>query len=269
VPPGKEGRIELAVEHTDGYSGEVAKAASVSTNDPKNANFSLTLRARFKLEAPPTAVVAAPLNPNPVFKVEPGERWVTSTLTGSSSANTLYLYNPQAAPIHVKNVVPGGNNFTATIQPVQDGKRYQLTVTSDPALKPGHYLQTLKVLTDSAIQPEVAIEMDLTVYPKVFASPNSILMPPLPISPDVAEITWPTIYIRKVREQGLKVKSYSTTLPFLKLEMTTETEGQVYKIRLVLDPTKIKPGEFNGKVRVETNDPDVPLLEVPIQVTFK
>jgi len=269
VPPGKEGKIELAVEHTDGYSGEVSKAASVSTNDPKNANFSLTLRARFKLEPPPTAPVVVPLNPNPVFKVEPGERWITSTLTGSTSSNTLYLYNPQAAPIHAKSVVPGGDSFTATIQPVQDGKRYQLNVSSNPALKPGHYLQTLKVLTDSTIQPAVSIELDLTVYPKVFASPNAILMPPLPVTPDVAAITWPVIYIRKVRELGLKVKSYSTTLPFLKLEMTTETEGQVYKIRLTLDTTKIKPGEFKGKVRVETNDPDVPLLEVPIQVTFK
>lgn len=269
MPPGKEGKIELAVEHTDGYSGEVAKAASVSTNDPKNANFSLTLRARFKLETPLTAPVVAPLNPHPVFTVEPGERWITSALTGSSTSNTLYLYNPQPTPIHAKSVIPGGNNFTATISPVQDGKRYQLNVTSNPALKPGHYMQTLKVVTDSTIQPEVSIELDLTVYPKVFASPNSILMPPLPITPDVASITWPMIYIRKVREQGLKIKSYSTTLPFLKLELMTETEGQVYKIRLTLDTTKIKPGQFSGKVRVETTDPDVPVLEVPIQVTFK
>lgn len=269
MPPGKEGKIELAVEHTDGYSGEVAKAASVSTNDSKNANFTLTLRARFKLEAMPVAPPVAPLNPHPVFSVEPGDRWITSTLTGSSSSNTMYLFNPQPAPIHAKSVVLGGDSFTATIQPVQDGKRYQLNVTSNPALKPGHYLQTVKVVTDSTVQPEVSIELDLTVYPKVFASPNAILMPPLPSTPDVAAITWPAIYIRKVREQGLKIKSYSTTLPFLNLDMTTEAEGQVYKIRLTLDMTKIKPGEFKGKVRVETNDPDVPLLEVPIQVTFK
>ena len=32
---------------------------------------------------------------------------------------------------------------------------------------------------------------------------------------------------------------------------------------------KIKPGEFKGKIRIETNDPDVPLVEVPVQVAFK
>jgi hypothetical protein len=269
VPPGKEGKIELAVEHTDGYAGEVSKSASVSTNDPRQPNFSLILRARFKFEAPPTAPVVAPLNPNPVFMVEPGERWITSSLTGSSSSNTLYLFNAGNALIHAKSVNPGGGSFTATLQPIQDGKRYQLNVTSNPALKPGHYLQTLKVLTDSAAQPEVNIELDLTVFPKVFASPNEIRMPPLPLTPDVAAVTWPTIYIRKVREQGLKIKSYSTTLPFLKLELSTETEGQVYKIQISLDTTKIKPGQYSGKIRVETNDADVPVLEVPLQIQFK
>jgi hypothetical protein len=269
VPPGQEGKIELAVEHTDGYSGEVAKSASVSTNDPKNANFNLILRARFKLEAQPAAAPPAPLNPNPVFNIEPADRWITSALTGSSSSNTLYLYNAGTAPVHAKSVIPGGGSFSATIQPIQDGKRYQLNVTSNPSLKPGHYLQTMKVVTDSTVQPQVSIELDLTVYPKVFASPNSILMPPLPTTPDVAAITWPTIYVRKVREQGLKIKSYSTTLPFLKLNLQTETEGQVYKIGLTLDVTKIKPGHYSGKVRIETNDPDVPLLEVPLEVNFK
>lgn len=269
MPPGKEGKIELAVEHTDGYSGEVSKSASVSTNDPRNANFTLILRALFKLEAQPVTPPPAPLNPHPVFTVEPGDRWITSTLTGSSSSNTMYLYNAQATPIHAKSVIPGGGSFTGTIQPIQDGKRYQLNVTSNPSLKPGHYVQTMKVVTDSTVQPEVSIELDLTVYPKVFASPNSIIMPPLPVTPDVAAITWPTIYVRKVRESGLKIKSYSTTLPFLKLDLQTETEGQVYKIRLTLDMTKVKPGQYSGKVRIETNDPDVPVLEVPLQVNFK
>lgn len=269
MPPGKEGKIELAVEHTEGYAGEVSKAAGVSTNDPKNPNFSLVLRARFKTNSPVAATVVAPLNPTPVFTVEPGERWTTSALVGSSSSNSFYLYNPQSKPIHVKTVVPGGNDFTAAIETLQDGKRYQLTVASNPALKPGHYAQTIKALTDSPTQPVISIEVDLTVYPKVFASPTSIIMPTLPVASDLAAINWPMIYVRRLREPGLKIKSYSSTLPFLKLELLTETENQVYKIKLTVDSSKIKPGEFKGKVRIETNDPDVPFVEIPIQGSFK
>jgi len=284
VPPGKEGKIELAVEHTTGYSGEVAKSASVTTNDPKAANFNLVLRARFLFTPPPPAapssgngaapqpalVSATPaLNPNPVFSVEPGDRWTTSALIGSVTSNTFYLYSPGATAVHAKSVNAGGNSFTATLEPLQDGKRYQLVVSSNPSLKTGHYAQTLTVATDSATQPEVKIQLEVTIYPKVFASPTAIVMPALPISPELNTITWPMIYVRKVRDKGLKIKSYTTTLPFLKLELMTETEDQVYKIRLTLDQSKIKPGEYKGKVRVETDDPAAPFLEVPVQGSFK
>ena len=94
-------------------------------------------------------------------------------------------------------------------------------------------------------------------------------MPTLAVATDLTTINWPMIFVRKVREQGLKVKSYNSTLPFIKLELITETENQVYKIRITLDPTKIKPGAFNGKVHIETNDPDVPVIDVPIQGSFK
>lgn len=270
MPPGQEGKIELAVEHTEGYTGEVAKSASVSTNDPKNPNFNLILRARFKSDSPPGAPPApGPLNPNPVLTVEPADRWITSALTGSSSSNTLYVYNPQPTPVHVTKVIPGGTDFTATLSAIQEGKRYQVIVASNPALKPGHYVQTVRVVTDSTAQPEVKIELDLTVYPKVFASPASIIMPPLSVTSDLSTINWPNIFVRKLREHGFQIKSYTSTLPFIKLELMTETEGQVYRIRLTLDTTKIKPGEFKGKIHIETNDPDVPFVDVPVQGSFK
>jgi len=270
VPPGQEGKIELAVEHTEGYAGEVAKSASVSTNDPKNPNFNLILRARFKSEpAPGAPPIAGPLNPNPVLRVEPVDRLITSVLVGSGSTNTVYVYNPLPAPVHVKSVIPGGVAFTAALTTLEDGKRYQVSLTSNPALKAGHYIQIVRVITDSAAQPEVKIELDLTVIPKVLASPPSITMPLLPISAEVSKISWPSVFVRKVRDHGFQIKSYTSTLPFLKLELTTVTEGQAYKIQLALDTTKIKPGDFKGTIHIETNDADVPIIDVPIQVSFK
>jgi len=209
------------------------------------------------------------LNPNAIFVVEPSDRWITSALTGSSSSNTLYLYNPQATPIHLKRVIPGGTDFNATLDAIQDGKRYQLLVASNPALKPGHYVQHVKIETDSAAQPLVSVDLDVTVYPKVFASPASILMPQLQVGTDLTAINWPSVYVRKIREQGLKIKSYDSTLPFIKLELITESEGQVYRLRLTLDSAKVKPGEFKGKIHIETNDPEVPTIDVPVQVSFK
>jgi hypothetical protein len=248
----------------------VAKSASVSTNDPKNPNFSLILRARFKSDAAPGAPpTPGALNPNSVLTVEPIDRWITSALTGSSSSNTFYVYNPLPTPVHVKNIIPGGTAFTATLGTIEEGKRYQVSVASNAALKAGHYVQTLRVVTDNSAQPEVKIEIDLTVYPKVFASPASIIMPALSVASDLSSINWPAIFVRKIREHSFQIKSYTSTLPFLKLELMTETEGQAYRIRITLDTSKIKPGEFKGTIHIETNDPDVPVVDVPVQGSFK
>ena len=271
MPPGKEGKIELAVEHTDGYTGEMAKAASVTTNDPAHANFSLTLRARFKMEAQPGSnaktVNAMGKKVGPL-SLEPMDRWVTSVLTGNSTATTLYLVNNEAAPIHIKKVEAGGTDFSARIQPIQDGRRFELYLATNADLKPGEYHQTVRVFTDSPTVPELPIKLDLTVFPRVFASPTSIIMPPLPVTSDLASINWPMINVRKVQAGGLKIKSYSSTLPFIKLDLLTAKEGELYQIRVTIDNEKVKPGEFKGVVHIETNDPNVPVIDVPIKGSF-
>ncbi|MFY9558003.1 MAG: DUF1573 domain-containing protein [Blastocatellia bacterium] len=50
IAPGKVGTVNLAVDKTDGYKGEVTKTASVTTNDPDHQTFTLTLRANFTTE---------------------------------------------------------------------------------------------------------------------------------------------------------------------------------------------------------------------------
>ena len=248
----------------------MAKSASVSTNDPKNPSFNLILRARFKSEGVPSAPpVPGPLNPNPVLTVEPIDRLRTSALIGSSSSNSVYIFNPLPNPVHVKNIIPGGTSFTVALSTIEDGKRYQVNVTSNPSLKAGHYVQTVRVMTDSTAQPEVKIELDLTIYPKVFASPASIIMPPLSVASDLSSINWPAIFVRKLRDHSFRITRYTSTLPFLKLELMTETDGQAYRIRLALDTARIKPGEFKGTIHIETNDPEVPFVDVPVQGSFK
>ena len=269
MPPGKEGKIELIIEHTQGMVGELAKSATVTTNDPAQPSVILILRARFKADpkanvpAPPIAKVVGP------FQVEPSPRWITSALTGSTSSGAIYLYNPDAGPVHIKKLEPGGTNFTVSLQTLQEGKRFQLNVWTNPELKPGSYRQTVRVLTDNAKLPETDIELEATIYPRVFATPNAIIMPTLPHdAPDLTTINWPMIYIRKIREGGLKIKSFTTDVPFIKLDLMTEREGEVYAIKMTLDQSKIKQGGFKGSIHIETNDKDVPVIDIPIKGMF-
>jgi hypothetical protein len=256
------------VEHTDGYAGDMAKAATVMTNDPKYANFSLTLRAHFISDAPaaPTAA-AAPPKRSTVY-VEPTDRIINSVLVGEATSSSIYVVNTETKPVHVKSVEAGGTTFTATVAPVQDGQRYEIAYKTATNLKPGTYHQTLRVLTDSATTPEVPVQLTLTVYPRIFASPTAIIMPQLPIGAELSTISWPAITIRKVRASGLEVKRVSTSLAFLDLTTETKKAGEFYEVHIKIND-KVKAGEFKGTIRIETNEADMPVIEIPVQVSFK
>jgi len=267
VPPGKEGKIELKVEHTDGYAGEVAKTATVTTNDPKFANFTLTLQARFISDAPAMPAPATVPKRGTVF-VEPTDRIITSVLSGNATSSNLYVVNTEAKPVHIKSVEAGGTTFTATMTPIQDGQRYEVAIKSAANLKPGTYQQTLRVLTDSTATPVIPVQLTLTVYARIFSSPTAIIMPTLPIGAELGTITWPAITIRKVQSSGLELKRVSTSLAFLDLKTETQKAGEVYQIHININD-KVKAGEFKGTIRIETNDADMPVIEVPVQVSFK
>jgi hypothetical protein len=257
------------VEHTTGYSGEVAKSASVTTNDSKYASFTLTLRARFLFEAQPVPGAPPPPIKRGMIFVEPTDHFITSVLAGNTTSTNLYVVNNETAPIHIKSIEPGGANFTATLTPIQDGRRYEVAVQSAANLKPGTYHQTLKVMTDNAATPVLPVQLTLTVYARIFASPTAIIMPQLPINAGLDTIQWPAITVRKVQAAGLEIKHVSSSLAFLDLTTEIQKAGEVYQIHIKINSDKVKVGEFKGTIRIDTNDPDMPVIEVPVQVGFK
>jgi hypothetical protein len=110
------------------------------------------------------------------------------------------------------------------------------------------------------------IELAVTVYPKVFVTPTSLNLAKLSFTTEGSAANLPLIYVRKLRGGGLKLNSVTTTLPFVNMSVTTEAEGQIYTIRLTIEKSKVTmSGDFKGTIRIETNDADTPVLEVPVQ----
>jgi hypothetical protein len=259
------------VEHTESLSGELSKSATVTTNDPQRGTIYLSLRAYVKpVESADGALAKSVAGKSSgAFTISPNDRWFTSALVGTGVNTTIYLYNRTNNPVHIKKVEPGGSSFRVSLSPIQDGKRYEIAVSTDPALKPGQYSQVVRLTTDSKETPEVVLHLNATVLAKVFVTPSTVTMPKQSLNTDLASLNIPLIYVRKVRETGLKLKSVRSTLPFLNLEVKTETEGQFYTIRVSIDKSKISgPGEFKGEIQVETNDPEVPAINIPVEMSF-
>ena len=82
---------------------------------------------------------------------------------------------------------------------------------------------------------------------------------------------------RKIGRLGIRklvgafhIKGLSSTLVFLKLEHQAMVEGSNYLIRAHVDTAKLpKAGTYNGILQIETDDAQLPRLEVPIKIVLK
>lgn len=111
--------------------------------------------------------------------------------------------------------------------------------------------------------------MELTVIPPVFAEPEALSFNNLRASSATASVQAASqfVLIKQVRGPRLEIKNVSATLPFIKVAMERAVvSGQVYQLRVELDPEKLAKGDYKGQIRVETNSPETPVIEIPVTV---
>ena len=59
--------------------------------------------------------------------------------------------------------------------------------------------------------------------------------------------------------------SASSDVPFLRLTPQQAQLKDRFGIQIDIVPEKLKAGEFNGTISIATNDPEFPLLVVPVE----
>lgn len=261
VPPGQEGKITLAV-NTNGFSGAIAKTAEVYTNDPQKARFTLMLDMVVATDETPQGKIVGP------FLVGPTDKWSGRAPRGMSANGLIFINSKTGQPVRISKVTPGGEAFTVALQTLQEGTHYSLNFTSAPGLPLGNHRQLVKLTTDSAEQPELTLTLEVNVIPALTFSPASLTFDKVPVSNPESDITFLSkfVWLRLGRGAGLEVKAMTSDLPFIKAQVdSTGADGQSVIVRVGFNakPTK---GTHSGKLKIETNNTDVKVIEVPINV---
>ncbi|HEY6331062.1 MAG TPA: DUF1573 domain-containing protein [Blastocatellia bacterium] len=273
LAPGAEGKITLAIEHTVGYSGRVQKSATVTTNDPLQPRFSVSLQMMFKPSPNQPAAGTASMPPSAItklgpFVLTPSNEWRSAVVRGESTGGIIDILIQNDKPAHITSVAPGGADFNVTLKTVEDGKKYSVVIANNRELKAGHYTQKVRLMTDDKSVGEIPLNLELTVYPYVVAAPASIHLSTVDLQA-TSQINVPPIYVQKVRGDDLLVTSVTSDLPFLKLEPRNDIKGRRYIIAITVDRAKLPaPGVFRGKIHIVTNDQEVPTLDVSIDGTL-
>jgi hypothetical protein len=202
------------------------------------------------------------------FIVGPSNKWAGNIARGTTADALIVIYNDSPQPVNITGVEAGGEAFTVILETLEAGKRYLLKAQNSPSLPVGKHTQLVTLKTDSREFPRLQVHLEATIFPLLSVSPQLLLFENLPVSqPDyTVETLGKFVFIRQARGATLEIKKLTATLPFLKVEITDSVPGQAYTLKVGF---KEKPpqGEHRGVVKIETNNPDTPVLEVQVVVT--
>lgn len=262
IPPGQEGSVTLAV-HTENFLGALSKTAEVFTNDPTRPQFTLTM-----------SMVITDANTPPPGKrigsliITPVDRWSSSVPKGFPVSGLISVYQDGAQPLKITKVEPGGDAFAVTLNTLEPNKRYSINFSTKDSLPIGVYHQTVKLTTDSTETPELSFDLDLRVVAPVAANPAKISFDNVPVSiadydvSTLSKFTWITV----TRSEGLELKTITSDLPFIKVKIeSAEPNKQTYLLRVGFSDRPAK-GKHQGVIKIETNNKDVPSIEIPVSV---
>jgi len=142
IAPGKIGQIEARIK-TDSFSGPIEKRILVTTNDPRNANVTLSIKAIVE----------------PEVDVSDSSIFFENIPAGKEATKEIMLTIPAAKPVRILSAVSKDPNVSVRLEtlPASNGKKVKLVATRKAGAKPGYHFGSIVVKTDSRRTRELVI----------------------------------------------------------------------------------------------------------------
>jgi hypothetical protein len=147
---------------------------------------------------------------------------------------------------------------------------YWLDIETAPLAEPGVRQVKIDLQSLSPRVEELSISLTLRVLD------DTIIFTPAVVNCGVVSLADWTKMVLRVGRAGIRktagafqVKAVSSTLDFLKPEVQTIVEGSNYLLTINTVTGKLpKAGAYEGKVIVETDDPQKPRVEIPVKIVL-
>ncbi|MFQ5961184.1 MAG: DUF1573 domain-containing protein [Candidatus Methylomirabilales bacterium] len=263
IPPGEEAQITLELD-TAGLKGDVQGDVLLDTNDPHapRLRIRITGRVRGLIEVRPRPTIFLSAFR---WEVEEKERGVT-------------IVNLDDRPLEVLGIQAESDRFRPHLRTMEEGQRYQLSVKLRPEAPSGKAQGRITVSTNKG---DIGILVFTFLKDRVYVTPpqidfGRISLAQLAKNPDLVDFLAQTVFINKHAGRDFRIQVQSS-LPSIAIEKTPPQgpaavvniprhgPTAIIELRVVPLNERLKPGEFQGTIRVLTNDRDFPELVIPVR----
>jgi hypothetical protein len=187
---------------------------------------------------------------------------------GTVKEASLVIINRNKDPLKITGIENPSRRFTARTETLEAGRRYRLVVALKGEGPVGDQRDFVRVKTNLENDPVIRIPVNTRVREKVYTFPQSVFLGRFNVGqiksdPETGRGAGQMLMVYRKGIPGFKIK-LSSDVPFLKFSSEPGPRGDQWETSVWIDPELAKPGEINGKIFIETNDPEIPRLVVPV-----
>jgi len=258
ILPGAEGKVTAKLDTAD-FSGPVSKSILIMTNDAVNPTVTVVIKANVQ---PHIDVLPRPLiRFNAVIKENMEE---TVVVVASDLEREFKITK-------VESTVP---YLLASYRPLDEGERfdghsdsqYEVSLKLADEVQVGPVSGRLIIHTDHPDAPKVQVKVYGVVRALLHVTPPQIQFG----SVDAKARPGRNVIVVSNRTGGVKtrVTGVSVDDPVFSAEVRSIKEGRRYQVTVTIDP-EAEPGVYSARLKVTTDDPEYPELEVPVRAKIR
>jgi hypothetical protein len=253
-------------------AGPIERSFELQTNDPRHRLVKVTVTANIK---PVPAFVARISNKDiahgekvGAFNVWPIARPVVTVERGERLTVTLRIRpaEPTSGSLKLANA-----SEAYKLRREANGDGYLLDMAIEPSNDLTQRVVPVALQINDGASGELALQLTVNVQAEnLIVTPRQVDLGEFSLANlrDGA-MAGTRIGVRKT-VGTFHIESLTSTLDFLTLEPRTIIEGSNYVIRVIINQIKLpKAATYTGVLRIETDDPLTPRVEVPIKVIVK
>jgi hypothetical protein len=187
---------------------------------------------------------------------------------GAVKEASLEITNRRPVPLKIGDIVNPSRRVTARVETLEEGKRFRLVVTLKGEGPAGKQQEVLELKTNLEDAPVLRIPVNTLVHEKVHTFPDSVFMGRFGISeirndPALAKRRAQILMVYRDGTDQFQAR-VTSDIPFLKITSERGPKGDRYENTIWFDPELAQPGDIKGNIIIETNEPEVPRLLVPV-----
>lgn len=246
IPPGGAGEIKLVYDTTR-QDGPQSKELYIHSNDPVSPLAQIEINVSIR---------------SPKLLLSTRGISFGEVRLGQGASRELFLKDPGDGSVTLKEIVSNSPLVKVSFAPVKEAQRtgYLATITLQPGAPMGEFKSMLTLYTDHYREPKLDLPVSATITGDLALSPPTLFFGFVRQGqPGRAGAT-----LTNAGARPLQVTQVENPLDFLEIKVVPQPDGKKCQISATLKPSA-PAGKIEAELVIHTNNPDQPMLKLPVR----